>query len=111
QIGLTPPAVKQFLAVQDNVHHLRLKTASSRECSIAAPRVLADVAELMLVKRARLVQKRYRDERFADIVQQRGARQPPLVVLPHAEMLRLRDRSPGRKQPLSVRVAVVVVEG
>ena len=73
--------------------------------------MLADFTHLLLVKRARLVQDRHRDERLADVVQQRGARQAALVVLPHAEILRIRHRKSGDKQAVAIGVGMVAADG
>ena len=62
-------------------------------------------------QRSRLVQDRHRDERLADVVQQRGAGQTALVVLAHAEMLRERDRKTGHEQAVAVAVGVMAADG
>ena len=51
-----------------------------------------------------------RDERLADVVQQRGAGQAALVVLAHAEMLREGDRKAGDEQAMAIAVRVVAAD-
>ncbi len=90
--------------VQDHVQHLRREAALLRQRIIAEARMLADYGHFLVGQRSRLVQDRHRDEGLADIVQQRGARQPALVVLAHAEMLRERDGKAGDEQAMAIGV-------
>jgi len=73
--------------------------------------MLAHLVLLFFVEQARLVQDRRRDERFADVMQQRGPYQPALVVVAHAEMLRKGDRKAGHEQTVAVAVGVMAADG
>ena len=97
--------------VQHHVEHFRREAALRRQRVIAAARMLAHLVHFLRRQLARLVEDRDRDERLADIVQQRGAGQTALVVLAHAEMLRERDRKAGDKQAVAIGVGVMAADG
>ncbi len=99
------------MVMQDHVQHLGRKTALGRERFVAAARVLADFVDLLLVKRARLVENRHGDERLADIVQQRGTDQAPLVVLAHVKILRECHRKAGDEQAVAIALGVMAADG
>src|SRR5450759_507896 len=88
--------------VQDHIQHLRREAALGRERVIAEARVPADFNHFLIRELPGLVQDRDRNERLADIVQQRGTHQTALVVLAHAEMLRERDRKTGDKEAVAI---------
>ena len=70
----------------------------------------AQLADLLDRQLALLVEKSPGDERLADVMQQRGARQAPLVVLAHAEMLREGDRKAGDVETVTVGVDMVAAD-
>ena len=72
--------------------------------------MLAHLGHFLLRQRSRLVEDRDGNERLADIVQQRGARQPALVVLAHAEMLREGDGKAGDEQAMAIAVVVMAAD-
>ena len=60
---------------------------------------------------SRLVQNGDRDERLADIVQQRRAGKTALIVLAHAEMLRERNGKAGDKETMPIAGGVMAADG
>ena len=72
--------------------------------------MLAHLFHFFQRQRARLVEDRHRNERLADIVQQRGAGETALVVLAHAEMLREGDRKAGDEQAMAIAVGVMAAD-
>ena len=81
-----------------------------RQRVVAAARMLAHFAHFLVVQRGRLVENRNRNERLADIVQQRGAGEAPLIVLAHAEMLREGDRKAGDEQAVAIAVGMMATD-
>ena len=72
--------------------------------------MLAHLFHFLGCQRGRLVQDRDRNERLADIVQQRGAGQPALIVFTHAEMLGERHRKAGDEQAMAIAVGVMAAD-
>ena len=104
-------AVEEFVMVQHHVEHLR---PGNRLAPPARRSRGADACgsrcHFLARQRARLVEDRDRDERLADIVQQRGAGQTALVVLAHAEMLGERHRKAGDEQAVAIAVGVMAAD-
>ena len=97
--------------MQDDVQHLRRIAALGDQRVIAETGMLAHLDLLFFAEQARLVEDRGRDERLADVVQQRGAHQPALVVFAHAEMLRKGNGKAGHEQAVTVAVGVMAADG
>ena len=98
------------MVVQHHVEHFRREAALRGQRLETAARMLAHFFHFLWRQRAGLVQDRDRNERLADIVQQRGAGEPALVVLAHAEMLGERDRKTGDEQAMAIAVGVVTAD-
>ena len=75
---------------------------TGRQSYDAATRMRADSGALVLCQTIGLVEDGERNEGLADIVQERGAREPALVVLAHAEMLGEGDRKAGHEQAVTI---------
>ena len=96
--------------MQDHVEHFRREAALGRQHVKAAARVLAHFAHFRCCQRFLLVEDRDGNEGLADIVQQGGARQPALIVLAHAEVLRERDGEAGDEQAMAIGVDVMAAD-
>ena len=103
-------AVEEFVVVQHHVEHFGREAALRRQRVIAAARMLAHLFHFLQRQRARLVQDRHRNESLADVVQQRGAGETALVVLAHAEMLRVRDRKAGDEETMAIAAGVMAAD-
>src|SRR5947209_1379212 len=95
-------AIKEFVMVQDHVQHLRREAFLGRQRLIAASWMLAYFLHFLRGQFSRLVQNGHRNERLADIVQQRGANEATLVVFTHAKMLRERYRETGDEKAMTI---------
>ena len=82
----------------------------SRERVIAAARMLAHFGDFFHGEFAGLVEDRDRNEGLVDVVQQRRARQPALIILAHAEMLRIRHRKAGDEQAVAIGFVVMAAD-
>ena len=72
--------------------------------------MLAHLFHFFQRQRARLVEDAHRNERLADVVQQGSAGETALVVLAHAEMLRVCNRKTGDEQAMAVAAGVVTAD-
>ena len=74
--------------------------------------MFANDAYFLVGQLSRLVENRHRDERLADIVQERSPtpRQAALVVLAHPEMMRERHRKTGDKQAVAIALDVMAAD-
>ena len=72
--------------------------------------MLAYLVHFLGRERGRLVQDCHRNERLADIVQQRSAGKPALIVLAHAEVLGERHRKAGDEQAVAIAVGVMTAD-
>ena len=103
-------AVEELVVVQHHVEHFGRETALRGQRVIAAARMLAHLFHFFQRQRARLVQDRHRNERLADVVQQGGTGETALVVVAHAEMLRVGDRKAGDKETMAVAAGVMAAD-
>ena len=95
--------------MQHHVEHFHRETALLGSGLIAAARMLANLVHFLSSAR-RACRGSRRNERLADIVQQRGAGEPTLVVLAHAEMLRERHGKAGDEQAVAIAVGVMAAD-
>ena len=103
-------AVEKLVMVQHHVEHFGREAALRRQRLIAAARMLAHLFHFLQRQRARLVEDRNRNERLADVVEQGCARQTALVVLAHAEMLRIRHRKAGDEETMAIAAGVMAAD-
>ncbi len=105
-------AVEELVMVQHHVEHFRREAALLGQRLITAAWMLAHLSSISsTVSGPGLSSTADRNERLADVVQQRGAGEPALVVLAHAEMLRERDRKAGDEQAMAIAAGVMAADG